>query len=422
MEFQNFLTTPLNQPKKKTIWQNVLNGDDLAFASLTFGDLLYDVVRIDPLILEAIDFSRAAELDNIPACAEFASEIMSKSGRVFDANIAQMKGYVAEKYVAETLRHQGAEVEFPETSNQAGYDLLVNGDEFQVKCWETIDGVERHFEKYPNIPVFVNEELASAYQDNEMVYPVWGVRNDQVELDTVFTIDTASEVLDFEIPIFSAAIVAAKNVYGVATQKTDFQNALVNVVEGTAVRTAGGSSGAVAASLSLAAIGITGGWATIVLPILGAVGGQSIARQLHERVIGDFIFKTDRKKLKEALHRYLSAVLIKLNWMNVKTKQTHSDFIRVLNNDNDLCQYVSGDWSRRLNEEKDFRSLYAQKIKYALDHDCIFDNTSNLLESVVEAVRITAHVGILPQNLRTEHRVLVEESTAYIQKIQKKII
>lgn len=422
MEFKNFLSTKLTQPKNTSIWQKVLNKDDLAFASLTFGDLIYDAVRIDPLIVEAIDFSRAAELNSIPACADFAAEIMSKSDRVFAANIAQMKGYVAEKYVAETLRHQGAEVEFPSTSNQAGYDLLVNGDPFQVKCWETIDGVERHFEKYPDIPVFVNEELAPSYENNEMAYPVWGVRNDIVEQDTVFTISTASEVLDFEIPLFSAAIVAAKNVYGIATQRTDFEHALVNVVEGTAVRTAGAGSGAVAASLSLAAVGVTGGWATIILPMMGAIGGQSISRQLHERVIGDIMYKKDKRNLKDALHQYLSSLLTKINWMKFRSNEQETKVSDLLCHDDNIGSILLNDWSRRFNEERDFRSLYAQKIRYAIDHDCIFDNTSNLLESAVEAIRVTAHVGVLPQNLRTERRVLMESSSTYLDKIQKKIV
>ena len=46
------------------------------------------------------------------------------------------------------------------STNQAGYDLLVNGEEFQVKCVADISSVSNHFEKYPDIPVFINEEIS----------------------------------------------------------------------------------------------------------------------------------------------------------------------------------------------------------------------------------------------------------------------
>jgi len=422
MDFKDFLETKIEPSKKKTIWQNVLSGDDLAFASLTFGDLLYDIARLDPLVLEGIDFSRAANLDSIPAFAEFASGIMSKTGQSFDSNIAQMKGYVAERYVAETLRRQGAEVEFPAASNQPGYDLLVNGDEFQVKCWETTEGVERHFEKYPDIPVFVNEELAEPFQGNDMIFPVWGVRNDQVEADTIENLDAASEILDLEIPIFAAAIVAAKNVYGVATRKTDFENALRNVAEGTAVRTAGGTGGAMAAALSMSAIGITGGWATIIIPALGAVGGHSIARRMHEKAIGAFMCKKEKQHLVKALKAYLSALLSKLDWMKAKAISYSGNIESHFSGTSNVVTYWKSDWKRRLNEENDFRCLYAQKIQCALDHGGMFHKTENLIESSIEALRITAHVGILPQNLLFEGRDLLEACSVYAEKLQKKII
>ncbi len=417
MNFKDFLETKIEPSKKKTIWQNVLSGDDLAFASLTFGDLLYDVARLDPLVLEGIDFSRAANLDSTPAFAEFASGIMSKTGQSFDSNIAQMKGYVAE-----TLRRQGAEVEFPAASNQPGYDLLVTGDKFQVKCWETTEGVERHFEKYPDVPVFVNEELAEPYQGNDMVFPVLGVRNDQVEADTIENLDAASEILDLEIPIFAAAIVAAKNVYGVATRKTDFENALRNVAEGTAVRTAGGTGGAMAVALSKSAIGITGGWATIIIPALGAVGGQSIARRIHEKAIGRFMYKEEKQNLSVALIAYLSAMLSKLDWMKAKAIRYSGNIENHFSGTSDVVAYWKSDWKRRWNEEKDFRSLYAQKIQYALDHGGMFNNAGNLIEFSIEALRITAHVGILPQNLLFEGRNLLEACYAYAEKLQKKIV
>ena len=43
--------------------------------STPFGDLIYDIVRIDPTVVEAADFARAADLSDIPAFVSFADGV-----------------------------------------------------------------------------------------------------------------------------------------------------------------------------------------------------------------------------------------------------------------------------------------------------------------------------------------------------------
>ena len=106
--------------------------------------LIYDLVRIDPEIVEAADFARSADLSDLPSFVQFAETIVGTSAEKFEGNVSQLQGYVAERLVAQTLRAQGAEVQFPEASNQAGYDLIVNGDRFQVKNLSSPGGVHEH--------------------------------------------------------------------------------------------------------------------------------------------------------------------------------------------------------------------------------------------------------------------------------------
>ena len=57
--------------------RDTLAGETTAYAAITVGDLLYDLARIDPAAVEAIDFARAADLSDIFTLAQTASEIFA---------------------------------------------------------------------------------------------------------------------------------------------------------------------------------------------------------------------------------------------------------------------------------------------------------------------------------------------------------
>jgi hypothetical protein len=148
------LDRPVDNINRQGIFRRILSNDDVVFATLTIGDLVYDAARIDPIALEGINFARSADLETLPQFNAFADQLLAEPAQAFAGNISQLQGYVAERFVAQALREMGAEVEFPKTSNQAGYDLLVNGEPFQVKCLADKQGVNEHLEKYPDIPAF----------------------------------------------------------------------------------------------------------------------------------------------------------------------------------------------------------------------------------------------------------------------------
>ena len=150
------LNKPIQETSREQRAASVLSSETQAAMGITFGDLIYDIVRIDPTIVEAADFARAADLSEIPSFVHFADRLSELPASTFDGNISQIQGYVAEHLVAQSLRSQGVEVEFPKSSSQAGYDLIVNGTQFQVKCLSSPSGVNEHLVKYPDIPVFVN--------------------------------------------------------------------------------------------------------------------------------------------------------------------------------------------------------------------------------------------------------------------------
>jgi hypothetical protein len=88
-----------------------------------------------------------------------AEKIHALSPDGYVGALSSLKGYVAERVVAAELVMQGHDVSFPDASNQPGWDLMVDGHEFQIKCFEHVSGLSDHFERY-NFPVIANAELA----------------------------------------------------------------------------------------------------------------------------------------------------------------------------------------------------------------------------------------------------------------------
>ena len=189
-----------------------------ALAGLTFGDLIYELSSVDPHVIRALDFSRKQEIDGPFDYAAYVKNKVDSSGSVSVSEFSNMKGYVAEQYVATKLQSQGYEVELPETSNASGFDLFVDGEMMQVKCGASVGLLKDHFEKYPNIPVLANSELvekaiASGQGWASKVFAVEGYNLDVVEDITSSSIDAGVEAFDYEIPMFVAGVCAARNAY-----------------------------------------------------------------------------------------------------------------------------------------------------------------------------------------------------------------
>lgn len=115
--------------------------EDAAYAGLTLGDFLYDYIRIDPEVVRGVEFARAADVDSVLSFARFAETKSDLTGASLDGLHSQLQGYVAEQIAAHHLIAQGHDVLFPETASNPGWDLMVDGHPFQVKCLTDPGGV-----------------------------------------------------------------------------------------------------------------------------------------------------------------------------------------------------------------------------------------------------------------------------------------
>lgn len=269
--------------------------------AISTGEFLYNYFMLDPTVIEGLDFARSEDLSNLFQLSQFAETIDSASAA---GDMAQLQGYVAEQLIAQQLVAAGHDVEFPKTSNQAGWDIRVDGDVFQVKCGASKQIVDTHFEKYPEIPVYVTSELAHHYEGNPLVLTT-SVSREQVLADTKQTLEHAEDLLDFEIPWITAGVSTFRNAKRMKQQQLTLATATRNVVTDTASR-------ATLATVGQAVIGTAGavllpGAGVIVFPVIGAYVGVAQGGKLS-----GFLKKQFAKKEYDALCEALDTLINKM--------------------------------------------------------------------------------------------------------------
>jgi hypothetical protein len=258
----------------------LLGLETTSYASLTLGEFLYDYIRIDPTVVRGVEFARSADVDSVLSFARFADTKADLAGQHLQGLTANLHGYVAEQVAAQHLVAQGHDVLFPTTPNNPGWDLLVDGHPFQVKCLADSAGVLEHIQKYPDIPIIVNEELAAQVGDHAGVYVDPALHHDAVWMATTTSLEHGRELADFEIPWISLGVSGAFNFYYLLRGDTDLSGMLTCTASDTAGRTAAGWAGkAVGATLGLFLFGPAG---AIIGGGVGAVGGASAGRRMAQ--------------------------------------------------------------------------------------------------------------------------------------------
>lgn len=288
-------------PKKRGSRLFQQAGSAGAVIALSAGEFLYDYCMINPTVVDGLDFARSEDLQHVFQLSQFAKTIDTTA---LTGDIAQLQGYVAEQMIAQQLTAAGHDVEFPETSNEAGWDIRVDGDIFQVKCGASKQIVEAHFEKYPHIPVYVNAELARYYEDHPLVLTT-SVSREHVLAETTKTLTHAKELLDVDIPWIAAMVSTYNNVLRLKRDGIHLTTAARNIAADTISK----STMAAAGKLVLGSAGalLMPGAGAIVFPVIGAYIGVTQSSKLST-----FMKRTFAKKQYDALCTSLHALIARM--------------------------------------------------------------------------------------------------------------
>jgi hypothetical protein len=275
----------------------------------------WDVVdwwRGEPALLDAIGRVTGSEITN---GADMWGAI-GEGGRDWTINentVRSIRGFVGETQAAELLEGAGLSVEWPEAANQAGYDLNVQGHEVNVKVRADAESLDAHFERYPEIPVVVNEDIqglpdnAIHLRPGEDLDPELLVGENVVIVAEGLVLTGAQDITEnglvdnaeplddtFEVaaPGLGALVIATRSAWreGRLAMRgdTDWLRAAKNISIDVAVR--GGSSLAAAAATGLAVDAAFGGLlfgiptiaATAAAAMGGARAGGKAAKHLRE--------------------------------------------------------------------------------------------------------------------------------------------
>jgi len=251
-------------------------------AGITIYDAIYSISLLDENTLQALDFSSAADLSNFHDITQYI-ETHFGAGSGLAGSLERLEGYTAEQVAAAHLVSQGHVVEFPETSNQSGYDLLVDGHPFQVKDTMSPGLISEHLEKYPDIPVIINSEMGAYFAGNENVIVDPDLSHDQIAAAVHHTIDgvNALDAASIHIPFITLALSSVKEGSLMLAKKTDIKTAGKHVLYDTASVGLGGAAGAKMGTLAGSFLGPVGAGVGLVLGgIAGALGGKMLARKI----------------------------------------------------------------------------------------------------------------------------------------------
>jgi hypothetical protein len=210
-----------------------------------------------------------------------------------------LKGYVAESIVGDHFAALGHHVVLATTSNQPGWDLLIDNQPFQVKAGMTAVAATRHaLERYPDIPVITDSSAAAhlATLDPHAITAVHEIAAKHLEATTTQTLhglDAIAHVGQVHVPFITIGVSSYLELRLLMQGHTTFQRAVANVAidavgvaAGAAVGAKSGAAlGAIANAPGIAAGAILGG---IVGAFVGKFGATALKAAAFEKLRQDY--------------------------------------------------------------------------------------------------------------------------------------
>ena len=302
-------------------------------AALTFGDLLYDTIRVDQRYLDGVDFSRPSkDLSSVFKIGEQNISDIANRGNDYLNHLhsANYSGYTHEFVTHQWARNRGEEVIIPDKFNQPGYDAIYNGEKFQIK-FNSVDAIREHRLKNPDIRVRSDIETAEAYNQkfSDDAGAVFGTTPKALTENLVTDGKEASMEIFNNEELFSSSIpetfgIAAiiptiKNLSYLAKDKTDPFKATQNIAGDTLVVWGGISLGTA-----------IGGIIDPIGSLVGAIGGGIYFKKIWDSLKVGIFCSDEEEELERAIILYMRALIKKIknnqNTLEKKAKKFKSTF------------------------------------------------------------------------------------------------
>ena len=322
-------------------------------AAITFGDLIYDMARVDQRYILGADFSRPSKnLSSVFKIGKQNLQDISDRGEGYLDTLhnANYSGYTHEFVTHMWHRNRGDEVELPEKFNQKGWDAIINGQKTQIK-FGSVSEVREARVKYPEYPVDTDLETARAYKDKypEDASMVMGTTPKSLTENLVSEGREASIEVYENQELFGTGL---PEILGTASLVSIVKNTS-NLVEDNTVIISGMKNVFVVSAGRGAAMWAGGKIGSVLGPIgtaVGVVAGAFIGKGILDDFKIRHFCAEERTNLRKALNKYIS-----------KSKKIFDNNRETLKKKKDKLQATLGDANFRskiLKETKLSEELY----------------------------------------------------------------
>ena len=428
--------------KKKNIYDKLLT-EEGAYAGLSVGDLFYDYLRVDPEVVKTLDIIHPNDdLQNPIAVGwykkkkmDFFQENSENPDKAWQGHENRDFGYSGERYFGQQFQNQSSEVTFPDSLNNPGYDLKVNGIEVQSKVGSS-NLVDKHFEKYPpeEYPerlLVTNTEAAKDYisrhpENADKIIdggPLKPIKDQYYDSS-----NSAQEIFHdedfFSVPIAESIsigllIAAGKNTYKLIQNKKTFSEALIDTGIDAASRA--GSIGLSASAGSIIIGTLSGGpYGFLAGKFVGGVLGLYPGRKISTIIKHNIRCKDEQVNLEEAIKDYLKK-LTSISIANNKIfENKHERLDKYLSNRNKITSEVWEYIKLKIEDEKKYKDSINRKIDKSINDVHDLNQKAEYLSSLAdEAIFLGNKIGIGPIFLKNEFKKLIEASKLYDKCIDK---
>lgn len=294
-----------------------------ADGTIAGGLLAQAALKIDPHVLNAIEFSTAdhlhglADIDSYVHNHFFAVPIASADGW-----FERLSGYVAEQKAAAYFEGMGHHVEFAPVANQPVWDMLVDGHPVQIK--ESLAGVKDFIVQHPGVDVYTDPSIAAAVKD-PAVHALDILDKDSIHAATQQTIDGVAGSIspEFHFPLITLGFSSWREAKLLWHEKTTFDRALAHVSLDFAGVGGGGFVGAKIGAWIGTLFGPGPGTAigAVVGGIIGGIGGK-----LTSTAIRMVPFKSAKENYNLAVTNAQSEVDRQINDSRVRVGELQAEY------------------------------------------------------------------------------------------------
>ena len=348
-DLQNKKISHTSKDSKKNISKHTLPLSPVIADSIGVGaNIFRQYMCIDDYMYEGVSRLSGENIDNFSDLSAKLQTYKHDSQGLTEGSLSKIKGHIAESHVAEHFQEAGIEVNWPETSNQEGWDLLLNGNPIQVKLTNDANSLIEHFKTNPEIPVIIPSdadnipETAFHFDPSDNIDSLFDYLKENPEnvvivdsqlsnADLTESIEEGTDLLtganDFNLPLITAAFSVSREIKLLRNKDTDITSAFKNA----GLDVAGVGMGMEAGSVAGGAIG------SLIFPGPGTIIGIGIGAPIGAVLNRKITNKIKQIPLKNALKEYEKLVeQLKKESLKAEKKYKHKFNQNTENEQNNL--------------------------------------------------------------------------------------